>query len=112
MKYFETKFLEEAREFILKLDAKISEKILYHIDLAEKKQDPRLFKKLSDDIWEFRIRYTIVQIRLLEFWDKTNNKKTLVIATHGLIKKIDKVAGSEIEKANKIRMKYFENKIY
>ncbi|KAF2506658.1 type II toxin-antitoxin system RelE/ParE family toxin [Flavobacterium zhairuonense] len=111
MKYFETKFLEEAREFILKLDAKISAKILYNIDLAEKKQDPRLFKKLSDDIWEFRIRYARVQIRLLAFWDKTNNKKTLVIATHGFIKKVDKVAGSEIEKANKIRMKYFENKI-
>lgn len=37
MKHFETKFLEEAREFILKLDKKISEKILYNIDLAEKK---------------------------------------------------------------------------
>jgi phage-related protein len=111
MKYFETRFLEEAREFILKLDKKISEKILYNIDLAEKKQDPRLFKKLNDNIWEFRIRYAKIQITLLAFWDKTNNKQTLVIATHGFVKKVDKVAGSEIEKANKIRMKYFENKI-
>ncbi len=111
MKYFETKFLEEAREFILKLDKKISEKILYNIDLAEKKQDPRLFKKLNDNIWEFRIRYARIQIRLLAFWDKRNNKQTLVIATHGFIKKVDRVAESEIEKANKIRMKYFENKI-
>jgi len=111
MRYFETKFLVEAREFLLKLDKKISAKILYNIDLAENNLDPRLFKKLSNDIWEFRIRYAGVQIRFLAFWDKRNNVETLVVATHGFIKKEDKVALNEIEKANKVRIKYFENKI-
>ncbi|WP_264537770.1 type II toxin-antitoxin system RelE/ParE family toxin [Flavobacterium sp. N1736] len=111
MKYFETKFLEEAREFIFKLDKKISAKILYNIDVAENNQDSTLFKKLNNDIWEFRTRYAGRQIRLLAFWDKSDNKETLVFATHGFIKKVDKVPLNEIERANKIRVKYFENKI-
>ena len=110
MKYFETKFLEEADKFIASLDKKIIAKILYNVDLAEKNNDSRLFKKLSDDIWEFRVRYNGLQIRLLAFWDKTDNKKTLVLATHGFIKKVDRVPSKEIERAIKIRLNYFDNK--
>ncbi|TRZ52410.1 hypothetical protein D4S03_03500 [bacterium] len=32
--------------------------------------DPKLFKKLHDEIWEFRVKYKTIQIRLLSFWDK------------------------------------------
>jgi len=67
MKYFETKFLEEADKFISTLDRKMITKLFYNIDLAEKKHDPRLFKKLKDEIWEFRVRFGGVQIRLLAF---------------------------------------------
>jgi len=35
---------------------------------------------------------------------------TLVISTHGIIKKVSKVPKSEIEKANKIRLEYFNFK--
>jgi Phage derived protein Gp49-like (DUF891) len=58
-------------------------------------------------------------IRLLAFWDKTDvndpsnselAKQTLVIATHGFIKKVDKVPANEIERAKAIRKKYFEDK--
>lgn len=110
MKYFETKFLEEADKFISTLDRKAIAKVLYNIDLAEKNHDPRLFKKLKDDIWEFRTKINGLQIRLLAFWDKTNNKETFVFATHGFVKKVDKVPAKEIERANKIRLNYFENK--
>ncbi|SNR99346.1 type II toxin-antitoxin system RelE/ParE family toxin [Flavobacterium sp. ov086] len=110
MKYFETKFLKEADEFVSKLDKKTITKLLYNIDLAEKNRDPRLFKKLKDEIWEFRVRFGGVQIRLLAFWDKMDNKQTLVLATHGFIKKVDKVPLDEIERAKKIRNHYFENK--
>jgi len=85
MKYFETRFLEDADEFISGLEAKTIRKILYNIDLAEQTNDPKLLKKLQNDIWEFRIKFAGLQIRLLAFWDKTNNKETLVIATHGFI---------------------------
>ncbi len=62
MKYFETRFLEEADKFISKLDAKSIAKILYNIDIAEQTNDPKLFKKLQNDIWEFRTKYLGIQI--------------------------------------------------
>ena len=110
MKYFETKFMEEVNEFIAKLDPKTIKKIFYNIDLAEHTNDPKLFKKLQNDIWELRTKYGGVQIRLLAFWDKSNNKETLVIATHGFIKKVDKVPANEIDRAERLRDKYFNNK--
>lgn len=111
MQYFRTRFLEEADHFISGLSNKTIKKILYNLDLAEQTNDPKLFKKLSSDIWEFRTKYNGLQIRLLAFWDKTDSKDTLVIATHGFIKKVDKVPKNEIERAEKIRKQYFEFKI-
>lgn len=110
MRYFETKFLEEADEFISRLDRKIIKKILYNIDLAEQTNNPKLFKKLQNEIWELRTKYAGLEIRLLAFWDKTDNKETLVLATHGFLKKVDKVPANEIERAVTLRNKYFENK--
>ncbi|HEY5589618.1 MAG TPA: type II toxin-antitoxin system RelE/ParE family toxin [Paludibacter sp.] len=111
MRYFETKFLDEADEFIAKLDQKTARKIIYNFDLAEQTNDPRLFKKLQNDILEFRTKYAELQIRLRAFWDKSDNKETLVIATHGFVKKVDKVPSNEIERAERIRDKYFNNKL-
>ncbi len=110
MQYFETRFLEEAEKFIAGLDPKAVRKVFYNIDLAEQTNNPELFKKLQKDIWEFRIRFAGKQIRLLAFWDKTNDRNTLVFATHGFIKKVDKIPANEIERAINIRTKYFENK--
>ena len=100
----------EANEFIAGLDKKTIKKIFYNIDHAEQTNDPKLFKKLQNDIWELRTKFGGLQIRLLAFWDKSNNKKTLVIATHGFIKKVDKVPANEIERAERLRDKYFNNK--
>lgn len=110
MRHFETRFLEEADKFLAELDRKAVKKIFYNIDLAEQTNDPRLFKKLQKDIWELRIRFGGKQIRLLAFWDKTDETQTLVLATHGFIKKVDKVPANEIERAINIRTKYFESK--
>ncbi len=57
MRFFETKFLEEADKFISKLDPKTIKKIFYNIDLAEQTNDPKLFKKLQNDIWEFWTKF-------------------------------------------------------
>lgn len=46
--------------------------------------------------------------RLFAFWDKTDKTETLVLSTHGMVKKVSKVPKSEIEKAMKIRAEYFE----
>ncbi|SEW43020.1 Phage-related protein [Chryseobacterium wanjuense] len=108
MKYFDTIFLEEAERFISKLDNKSARKIIYNIDLAEQTNDPKLFKKISDEIWEFRSKYLGNQYRLLAFWDKRDHKNTLVIATHGFVKKDQKVPQKEIDKAKKIREIYLK----
>lgn len=110
MRYFETVFLEEADEFISTLNPKTIKKILYNIDLAEQTNSSKLFKKITDDIWEFRTSHFGIQIRLLAFWDISNRKTTtLVIATHGFIKKVDKVPKKEIERAKKIMVKYYNH---
>jgi hypothetical protein len=72
--------------------------------------DPALFKKLNGDIWEFRTLFQGLQYRFLAFWDKTSPAQTLVISTHGFIKKRSKVPGNEIQHAVKMRQKYFEDK--
>ncbi len=111
MQYFQTIFLEEADEFISELNDKVIKKIFYNIDLAEQTNDPKLFKKLQSEIWEFRTKFNGLQYRLLAFWDKTDVSNTLVIATHGFIKKVDKIPKNEIYRAIRIRVKYFENKL-
>ena len=107
MKNFETIFLEAANEFIASLDKKSASKVFYNIDLAEQTNDTKIFKKLQGEIWEFRSKYLGNQHRLLAFWDKSNNKNTLVIATHAFIKKTSKVPKNEIQKPKNIRSEYF-----
>jgi len=109
-KRFEIIFLEEVRIFLRSLDIKHYEKILYNIGKAQMENDPELFKKLTDDIWEFRTLYQGLQYRLLAFWDKTSATETLVISTHGFIKKRNNVPEQEIKKALQSKSKYFENK--
>lgn len=109
-KRFEIIFLEEVMTFLRSLEDKHYKKILFNIGKAQVENDPELFKKLSDDIWEFRTLYQGLQYRLLAFWDKTSTTDTLVISTHGFIKKRSKVPDHEIQKAVQSRAKYFENK--
>jgi phage-related protein len=110
VKRFETKLLEEAFEFIQKQDLKTRKKIFQNIRRAEQQSDPKFFKKLTSEIWEFRTLYSGIQYRLLAFWDKEDKKETLVIATHGIIKKTSKVDKKDIKKAEKIRLSYLNNK--
>lgn len=62
MRFFDTIFLDDADEFISQLDAKTIKKILYNIDLAEQTNEPEIFKKLQNDIWEFRTKFARIQI--------------------------------------------------
>ena len=107
-KYFDVIFLEQALEFLEKLDLKTRQKIYYNVDKAKLGLDPKLFKKLTDEIWEFRTKYSGLQYRFFAFWDKTDEGETLVISTHGIIKKVTKIPKSEIERAMKIRAVYLE----
>jgi phage-related protein len=102
--------LEEVWEFFDSLDQKVKDKIIYNIDKSKYVNDPELFKKLEADIWEFRTKYSNLHYRIFAFWDKEEKIETLVIATHGVIKKTDKVPRKEIEKARAIMQLYFEQK--
>lgn len=110
MKKFEVLFLTDARTFLLNLDVKSRDKIIFNIDKAKINTDNELFKKLKGEIWEFRTLFNKTHYRIFGFWDKENNQDTLVLATHGIIKKTDKTPEKEIEKAEQIRLKYFELK--
>jgi len=107
---FRVQFLDEVKAFLDRLDEKARDKIFYNIWKARSTNDKELFKKLQDEIWEFRTKYNKAYYRLFAFWDKTDKNDTIVISTHGLIKKTDKIPKSEIERAEKLREKYFNDK--
>ncbi|HHV85856.1 MAG TPA: type II toxin-antitoxin system RelE/ParE family toxin [Petrimonas sp.] len=107
---FDVIFLEEARDFLLNLDEKSRDKIIFNIDKAKIKTDKELFKKLRDEIWEFRTLFNKTHFRIFAFWDRDEEQETLVLATHGIIKKTDKTPKREIDKAEQIRLRYFELK--
>ena len=104
---FDVLLLQDASDFLDKLDTKAREKIIYNIDLSKATKNFELFKKLDQNIWEFRTQFNKKQYRLLAFGDKRDHKNTLVIATHGFIKKSQKTPISELKKANEIRFSYF-----
>jgi phage-related protein len=107
---FNVILLGEVWDLLDSIDEKSKDKILYNIDKAKYVNDPELFKKLDDLIWEFRTKYKKTYYRLFSFWDKTDKIETLVVATHGIIKKTDKIPKAEIDKAKAIMKQYFDQK--
>jgi phage-related protein len=89
---FRVIYSKEALEFIQSLPAKAQDKIISNVRKSSILLDPKFFKKLEKEIWEFRTRFNNIQYRLLAFWDNTS--ETLVIATHGFIKKTQKTVHS------------------
>lgn len=106
---FEVTFMKEVFEFFDNISDKEREKILFNIDKSRYENNPKLFKKLNGDIWEFRTLFNKKQYRLLAFWDKRDNENTLVVSTHGFVKKTSKVPNKEIQKADNLRIEYFKD---
>ena len=104
-------FLEEAKVFLDKLDEKARDKIIYNIRKAQVSNDKELFKKLSGEIWEFRTLFNKTYYRLFAFWEKSDNIDSVVISTHGLIKKTGQTPQGELDKALRLRKIYLEQKI-
>ncbi len=107
---FKLVLLEEAFEFIESLSQAAADKIYYNIfRVRGGERNVELFKKLENtDIWEFRTLYSKTAYRLFAFWDR--EEETLVVATHGLIKKTQKTPSKEIAKAERLRQEYFNEK--
>ncbi len=105
---FDVTYMEEAIAFLESLPDKVQDKIIFNISKSRYFMDKELFKKLSDDIWEFRTIYQGFKYRLLAFWDKDTGN--LVIATHGFVKKTQKTPASELAHAEALRKKYYYEK--
>jgi phage-related protein len=107
---FEIELLPEAVEFLDQLNEKAREKVYYNMKKAQFVNDNELFKKLNTCIWEFRTLYNGKSYRLFSFWERRGEQYTLVVATHGVLKKTQKTPAKEINKAEEIRKKYLELK--
>ena len=57
---------------------------------------------LANSLYFCRVCY-----RLLSFWDTRD--ETLIVATHGIVKKTQKTPKKEITKAETLRKEYFDN---
>lgn len=110
IKKFQVVFMEEARDFLKGLDEADRNKIIYNIDKSTYLNERELFKKLNNEIWEFRTLYKKNAYRIFAFWDTTDKISTLVIATHGIVKKSNKTPDKEIERALQQRKMYFSQK--
>lgn len=102
--------MDEALAFVHSLPLKVQEKITYnYLKIQQGIIDKELFKKLDgSEIWELRTLYSGNCYRLFSFWD--TETETLIIATHGIVKKTQKTPTKEISKAEETRKKYFELK--
>lgn len=102
--------LDEALIFVRSLPLKVQQKITYNYKKIEHGiVDKELFKKLENsEIWEFRTLFNGNCYRLFSFWDTETG--TLIVATHGIVKKTQKTPQKEIAKAEDIRQQYFELK--
>ncbi|WP_121966667.1 type II toxin-antitoxin system RelE/ParE family toxin [Myroides sp. N17-2] len=106
MSNFNIELLPQARKFILGMNTSAQEKVLEDLRKARDSNDVSVFKKLNRNIWEFRSRWNGIEYRFLAFWSIDTN--SLVIATHGFIKKTQKTPLQEIRKAEQIRKIYLE----
>lgn len=105
---FQIEMLPEVIEFLENLDEKTRRKIYYNLKKSQFITDDEIFKKINKFIWEFRTIYGNKSYRLFAFWDNREKNNSLVIATHGIIKKTNKTPLGEIKKAEDLRANYFK----
>ena len=109
-KPIEVIFLSQAEEFVDSLEDKARRKFFQAIRKTKERLIGQWFTKLtgSDGIYEFRVDESGKFYRLFAFWDSDNPKETLIVGTHGLVKKSNKTPIEEIRKAERIKREYFE----
>lgn len=106
MNRIDIRLLDEVRDFLKSLSPEPRRKIYANLSKVQNGVvDKNIFKKLTGmDFWEFRTHYSGQCYRLIAFWDKT--EKSLVVCTHGFIKKVQKTPQKEIDRAISIRRDY------
>ena len=103
--------LPQAEEFIDSIEEPVRKKFLHSMRKTKQRIFGDWFKKMvgTDDIYEFRVDNNGKFYRLFAFWDRRGSSQTLIVATHGLIKKTNKTPKSDIDKAEEIKNKYFKD---
>ena len=103
-------YKEYFKEFYSKLTVKVQKKILWTLQIVETiDRIPELyFKHLenTDGLYEIRVQVGSDIYRIFCFFDDNN----LVIVGHGFQKKSQKTPTKELEKADKIKKEYYEEK--
>jgi hypothetical protein len=92
------------------LDIQVNKKTFQHkelkkvciIDKVKVNRDNELFKILQGEIWEFRTLYNKTQYRIFAFWDKTDPQHSLVLTTHGIIKRRIRHLKRKLKKRKKL----------
>ncbi|MCQ2606260.1 MAG: type II toxin-antitoxin system RelE/ParE family toxin [Bacteroidales bacterium] len=103
-------FTDEAAAFLRSIPEQARNKFAFNIGrIKGGEKNSEIFKKLENtEIWEFRVLCNKIAYRLFAFWD--TDSQTLIVATHGIIKKTQKTPPKEIRKAERIRKDYLNNK--
>ncbi len=101
--------LKQAELFLDEIEDCVRKKFFLSMRKTKSRIFGEWFKKLinSNDIFEFRVDHQGKFYRLFAFWDSTDDKHSLVVCTHGLIKKTNKIPKPEIAIAESIKDKYF-----
>jgi phage-related protein len=93
-------------DFLNSLPAKVAQKVLWVLMVAEERDTlpTTYFKKLvgSDDIWECRVQFGSNDYRILCF----HVGGSVLVLTHGFMKKTRKTPAKEIERAENYRGDY------
>jgi len=109
-KTIEVIFLPLAEEFVASIDPKARRKLFQAIRKTKERLKGNWFTKMkgSDGIFEFRFDENGKFYRLFAFWDTEDQRETLIVGTHGIVKKSNKTPKEEIRHAEQIKRKYFE----
>lgn len=103
-------FKDHFEEFYLEQTAKVKNKILWTLRIVEDlDRIPEIyFKHLegTDGLFEIRVQSGSDIFRIFCFFDSNN----LVVIGHGFQKKSQKTPQREIERAEKIKREYYEEK--
>lgn len=97
-------------EFYNKQNQKVQQKIDWTVTLIQTNRvlPEKYFKHLvnTDGLWEIRVSANNGIFRIFCFFDKGN----LVVLLSGFQKKTQKTPKSEIERAERLKREYYENK--
>ena len=110
-KPIKVRLLKDASDYFFAQNEKVQKKLLLAFEKTEIGHKGDWFEKLknTDGIYEFRQSDHQKFYRVFAFWD-SEDKETLIVATHGIDKKSNKTPPKEIKKAEQIKKNYFETK--